>query len=412
VASTQNSLTYTYLYPGANYCSIGSGSLEVEVYADAGFTQLVKTWSAPKGASQGASLVSGLAPGTMYYAKGRTSGWLSTPVTIAPFSTKPLSTTTTTRPTIACDPAPPQATLQSATTTSLTFAFSSPGAVACDGNGITRVLVFADAAHSRLAGQAASAAGATSGTLTVTGLDPDTTYYPTVRLSTSPFGAVEMSSARTLGLITTGVTTTCQPIGIGGPSATTATSITWSLPSNLCASMLTVTAYRSQADAQAQTDPVTSSTVVLPSASIALTGLQPGTDYWARFSSGFGLQGPIHTANGTTSTTPPLTTTTGSKTCSATWQTVSSWPGGFVGQVTVTNRSDSTSSSWQVGWTWTGSARLTASYHATLGGTAVSPTLTALDWNRVVGAGRSVTVQVQGTATGPVPVPAINCSMT
>jgi hypothetical protein len=64
-----------------------------------------------------------------------------------------------------------------------------------------------------------------------------------------------------------------------------------------------------------------------------------------------------------------------------------------------------------VAWNFTGSARLTASYHATFGGTATSPILTALDWNRVIQPGGSTTIQVQGTANEAVPAPIIGCTL-
>jgi len=218
-----------------------------------------------------------------------------------------------------------------------------------------------------------------------------------------------MPAVSTLGT----ATTTCNPVGMGNPWDITTSTIVWLIPTALCATSLSATAYRSQADAAAQTNPVSTVTVGLPTATLTLGGLQPNTDYWVRFSGGFGIQGPHHTdpVGGTTTTT--TTTTTGSpKVCFASWRTVSAWPGGFLGEVTVVNTTTTASTSWQVGWTWSGTARLTASYHATLGGTAVSPTLTALDWNRVIQPGGSTKVQVQGTVSGPVLMPQIACTLT
>lgn len=321
--STTTSLTYTYAYSGANACStVGKSTVSVTFYTDAALTRSVTTWSNPTGATGGAFVLSGLAPNTTYYAKATTYGPLGTTTTVAPFSTRAqtMSTTTTTT-SVACDPAPAQASLSSAATTSLTFSFASIGATACNGNGVTTVSVYSDAARTVLVGSAASAPGATSGLLTVTGLTPNTTYYPWVRLSNSFFGSPAMAPASTLPM-TTGSTTTT-----------------------------------------------------------------------------------------TTTTTSPVTTG-GQKTCTATWRTLSAWPGGFLGEVTVRNTSTVASASWRVGWTWSGSARLTASYQATLGGTAAGPTLTALDWNRIIPAGGSTSVQVQGTVSGTVTTPTIACALT
>jgi hypothetical protein len=190
-------------------------------------------------------------------------------------------------------------------------------------------------------------------------------------------------------------------------------------------------AYLSLADAQAETNPV-SAGVIRRETWFNIYNLQPDTDYWVRFNGDAGIQGPIHTLRNTTTTatttttptpttttttttrttTRTATTTTSPKSCAATWKTLSAWPGGFLGEITVKNTSPPASSSWKVGWTWSGSARLTASYHATIGGTATSPTLTALDWNRVIQGGGSTVVQVQGTVTGPLMPPAITCTLT
>jgi hypothetical protein len=514
-SATSTSLRFAFTSIGATGCyGSGTGVTTISVYSDSAYTKLVGTASSADAATSGFLTVGGLTPNTTYYPSVRLSNSPFGSPGMPAVKTLPSTNTTTTSTTTTriCDPAGAEASFDSATSTSLRFAFVAGGANYCSGGGpyITTISVYSDSAHSVLVGSASSADRAASGFLTVSGLTPNTTYYPLVKMSGSPFGPSILPAVRTLP-----TTTTCQPIGLAGPSAITSTGFTWTLPSSLCATTLTATAYASQADATAAVNPIKAVTVTLPASSLTLGGLQPSRDYWVRFSGGFGLQGPLHTAAGGTTTTvtcdpvpstatyltnsiasvtftfnapggaacgggvttitlykdaehtvaaasassargatsgtlevgtlnpgtvyypvvrldtspfssptmpavatQPFGTVTGTTTstiplrpCVATWQTVSAWPGGFLGQITIKNTSATVSSSWKVAWTWTGSARLTASFHATLGGTAISPTLAALDWNRVLQPGASTTIQVQGTATDALATPTIGCTL-
>jgi chitin-binding protein len=146
-----------------------------------------------------------------------------------------------------------------------------------------------------------------------------------------------------------------------------------------------------------------------------VTGLAPDTSYRPVFTLSNSSLGPVPLAPvrtlPITTTTTTTTTTAGAKSCTATWNTLSAWSGGFFGEVTVLNTSASTSTAWQVGWTWSGSGRISSAYNVTLGGSSASPTLSSLSWNGALQPGRSTTVQLLGTVTGTLTPPVISCTL-
>ncbi len=117
------------------------------------------------------------------------------------------------------------------------------------------------------------------------------------------------------------------------------------------------------------------------------------------------------TATTTTAVTTTTTTTAVSARCSADWQTLAQWPGGFVGQFLVHNTSTVVAASWTVTWSWAGTARLTAAYSAVAGGTDTAPTLTNASWNGSVAPGGSVNTVVLGTANGAFAPTGISCAL-
>jgi chitin-binding protein len=144
-----------------------------------------------------------------------------------------------------------------------------------------------------------------------------------------------------------------------------------------------------------------------------VTGLAPDTSYRPVVTLSNSSLGPVPLAQVRTlpTTTTTTTTTGGPKTCTGSWKTLSSWSGGFFGEVTVLNTSTSASASWQVGWTWSGTARISNAYNVTLGGSSTSPTLSSLSWNGSLEPGRSTTVQLLGTVTGTLTPPVITCRL-
>ena len=140
----------------------------------------------------------------------------------------------------------------------------------------------------------------------------------------------------------------------------------------------------------------------LPSGTLTVTGLQPGTDYWFSFTGGgspFGgpSQGPVRTL-------------AGAGPCTASYETVSSWNSGFLGKITIRNTSASPLDEWELGWTFTRGERLTGAYNATITGTIDSPVLTPPSWMAAVpvGGSQAITILVAGRPA-PASLP-VSCS--
>ncbi len=83
-------------------------------------------------------------------------------------------------------------------------------------------------------------------------------------------------------------------------------------------------------------------------------------------------------------------------TCS--YSVVNDWNTGFQGSITITNNGTSAINGWTVGWQYTAN-KITSSWNATLSGS--NPyTATALDWNKTIQPGQSVSFGVQGDKNG------------
>ncbi len=70
--------------------------------------------------------------------------------------------------------------------------------------------------------------------------------------------------------------------------------------------------------------------------------------------------------------------------CTATTRVVSSWSGGFTGEVTVTNTSTATSGGWRVGWNWPGGQKVTTAWSAQLTQSGSSVTGSNADYNAAI----------------------------
>jgi chitin-binding protein len=106
------------------------------------------------------------------------------------------------------------------------------------------------------------------------------------------------------------------------------------------------------------------------------------------------------------STSPSPSSSPGSRTCSATYQTTTQWPGGFQGLVTVTAGASGVNG-WQVNWVFANGQTVTQSWNAvfTVTGSSVSVRNTA--WNSTLAGGASTSFGFlgswNGTNTAPVP---------
>ncbi|GAA2995787.1 endo-1,4-beta-xylanase [Streptosporangium longisporum] len=138
--------------------------------------------------------------------------------------------------------------------------------------------------------------------------------------------------------------------------------------------------------------------------SITLTGLAAQTAYTvhvvARDAAG-NTSTPSATTTFTTTSTPP----TG---CTSTYRTVSSWQGGFQGEVTVTCTGAVTS--WRTTLTYPAGVGVTQSWSSTVSGAGTAFTFVNAAWNGSVPAGGSTTFGFIGTwnGTGAPPTPVLS----
>jgi Glycosyl hydrolase family 12/Cellulose binding domain len=123
---------------------------------------------------------------------------------------------------------------------------------------------------------------------------------------------------------------------------------------------------------------------------------------------------PTPTPTGTSSPTPspsPTPTSSGSASCSATYSLVSSWPGGFQGQVVVKNTSSSTLNGWNLSWTFPGDQKISSLWNGSLTQSGEAVAVTSESYNASIASGGTVTVGFTAAFTGTNTSPAsISCS--
>ncbi|MBB5962394.1 lytic polysaccharide monooxygenase auxiliary activity family 9 protein [Planomonospora venezuelensis] len=117
---------------------------------------------------------------------------------------------------------------------------------------------------------------------------------------------------------------------------------------------------------------------------------------------GVGRPGPTPTV---TPTATPTATPTGDPDagCTATYRTVTSWPGGFQGEVTVRNPGTAAVNGWTVRWTLGDGSAINSLWSATHTVSGSTVTAKNADWNRTVPAGGSTTFGFTGSGAGGSP---------
>ena len=121
---------------------------------------------------------------------------------------------------------------------------------------------------------------------------------------------------------------------------------------------------------------------------------------------------PTPTATPAPAPTPTATPApNGSGACSASYSTVSAWPGGFQGQVVVRNTGSDPLNGWSVGWTFPGDQRITSQWNGndTQSGAALS--VTNASYNGNLAAGATAIVGFTATTSGDT-APGITVSCT
>ena len=101
----------------------------------------------------------------------------------------------------------------------------------------------------------------------------------------------------------------------------------------------------------------------------------------------------------------------GTAACSGTYSVVSSWPGGFQGQVVVTNTGSVPLNNWQLSWTFPGSQAVSNLWNGSYTQSGGAVTVTNQSYNGTLAPGASTTVGFTGTYSGSNDAPAsVSCS--
>jgi Glycosyl hydrolase family 12/Cellulose binding domain len=111
----------------------------------------------------------------------------------------------------------------------------------------------------------------------------------------------------------------------------------------------------------------------------------------------------IHGSGSSPSPSPSPTPTAGSGACSGTYSVTSSWPGGFQGQVVVTNTGSGTLNGWSLGWTFPGSEAINNLWNGSYrqSGEAVTVANASYDGSLAPGATATVGFTATGASASP-----------
>jgi cellulose 1,4-beta-cellobiosidase len=100
----------------------------------------------------------------------------------------------------------------------------------------------------------------------------------------------------------------------------------------------------------------------------------------------------------------------GAATCSGAYSVVSSWPGGFQGQVVVTSTGPATLNSWQLGWTFPGNQAISNLWNGNRAQSGGTVTVTNASYNGTLAPGASTTVGFTATYSGSnTAPPTVSC---
>lgn len=112
-------------------------------------------------------------------------------------------------------------------------------------------------------------------------------------------------------------------------------------------------------------------------------------------------------------TTPPPNPTTPpphSGDCMAVYKVVSSWQGGFQGEVTIMNHTRSTWSGWTANWTWPSGQSITQIWNASQTTSGSSVTVTNAAYNGTLAPEGTTTFGFLARSTGTNSLPTVTCS--
>ncbi|HUN37865.1 MAG TPA: cellulose binding domain-containing protein [Trebonia sp.] len=120
---------------------------------------------------------------------------------------------------------------------------------------------------------------------------------------------------------------------------------------------------------------------------------------------------PTPTPTPTPTSASPTPTPSGSGACSGTYSVVSSWSGGFQGQVVVTNTGSATLSSWQLGWTFPGNQAITNLWNGSYTESGGKVTVANESYDGTLAPGANTTVGFAATYSGSNAAPSsVSCT--
>lgn len=96
--------------------------------------------------------------------------------------------------------------------------------------------------------------------------------------------------------------------------------------------------------------------------------------------------------------------------CNATYSITNSWPGGFQGQITVTNPTKSTINSWTTSWTTPDGETISSAWNGTLSTAGSLATVKSASWNGQLAPNASTTLGFTANYTSTPTVPTVSCS--
>jgi endo-1,4-beta-xylanase len=123
------------------------------------------------------------------------------------------------------------------------------------------------------------------------------------------------------------------------------------------------------------------------------TRLQAKDAYW-------GVVDPSQIGGPTTTTTTTTTTTVPPSTCTVAYTTAGQWPGGFHGEVRVTNLAATAVTPWTVGWSFADGQRITQLWGGVHAQDGVAVSVRNASWNGTIAPGGSVWFGFIGSWTG------------
>jgi cellulose 1,4-beta-cellobiosidase len=113
----------------------------------------------------------------------------------------------------------------------------------------------------------------------------------------------------------------------------------------------------------------------------------------------------------TTPATPPSSPSSGTGACSAAYSVLSSWSGGFQGQVVVTNTGSAPLNGWQLGWTFPGSQAVSNLWNGTVTQSGDKVIVANASYNAALAPGASATVGFTATDSGSDTAPSgVSCA--